>query len=106
MPATMEAAETLSASAQVNMLRYRGKPSQRSDPMTPEEDELAAKLYAEFWTKHPTIKNPSDINRTEKAEFLILKGFESIKLMQRARKQAKAYSRPFDDDDTGDDAGE
>ena len=36
---------------------------------------------------YPKQLNPSDINMPEKATFLILKGFERISLMQRARKQ-------------------
>ena len=64
-----------------------------------EADQAEAKaLYEEFWEMHPDIKNPSDINRVEKANFLILKGFEKIRLMQRARKQAYDFTRPHDED--------
>ena len=65
-----------------------------------EADEAEAKaLYKEFWELHPDIKNPSDINRVEKANFLILKGFEKIRLMQRARKQAYDFTRPTENDE-------
>lgn len=64
--------------------------------MTPAEDQEAKALYEEFWAipGNELIKNPSDINRVEKAHFLMLKGFERIRLMQRARKQARPYTRP------------
>ena len=67
-----------------------------------ESDQAEAKaLYEEFWAMHPDIRNPSDINRVEKANFLILKGFEQIRLMQRARKQAYDFTRPEEDDMEG-----
>ena len=62
------------------------------------EEAEARALYEEFWSLHPDIKNPTDINRVEKANFLILKGFEKIRLMQRARKQAYDFTRHTDDD--------
>jgi hypothetical protein len=61
--------------------------------LTNKEVEEAKKLYEEFWSIYPNIKNPSDINSPEKANFLIKKGFESIKLMQRARKQAYNFTK-------------
>ena len=66
--------------------------------LTPEEEDEARKLYEEFWNIHPDIKNPTDINRKEKANFLIQKGFEKIRLMQRARKQAYDFTKPHEDD--------
>ena len=65
--------------------------------LSPEEVQAAQVLYEEFWAKYPNQKNPSDINTPEKASFLILKGFERIHLMQRARKQAYPFTRPDDD---------
>ncbi len=53
----------------------------------------ARALYEEFWRMYPDQKNPSDINTREKATFLILKGFERISLMQRARKQKYDFTR-------------
>lgn len=42
---------------------------------------------------YPDIKNPSDINSQEKADFLVKKGFENISLMQKARKQAYKFTK-------------
>ncbi len=58
-----------------------------------EQDEAKA-LYEEFWRLYPSQKNPTDINTAEKAHFLILKGFERIRLMQSARKQKYDFTRP------------
>ena len=66
--------------------------------LTPEEEAEARTLYEEFWSMHPDIKNPTDINRIEKAYFLILKGFQKIRLMQKARKQAYDFTKPHEDD--------
>ena len=63
------------------------------------EEQVAAKaLYDEFWRMHPNQKNPSDINTEEKAYFLMLKGFEKIRLMQKARKQAYSFTKPHEQD--------
>ena len=69
--------------------------------LTPAEEAEARALYNEFWSLHPNIKNPTDINSIEKANFLILKGFEKIRLMQRARKQAYDFTRHTEDDSDG-----
>jgi hypothetical protein len=58
-----------------------------------EEESEAEALYEEFWRMFPTQPNPSDINTPEKATFLVLKGFERISLMQRARKQKYRFTR-------------
>lgn len=57
-------------------------------------DELtrAAELYDEFFRTHYQ-KNPSDINTPEKANFLVQKGFESIRLMQAARKEQHEFTK-------------
>lgn len=62
------------------------------------EEDAARLLYEEFWSLHPDQKNPSDINTQEKAAFLMMKGFESIRLMQRARKQKYDFTRHSDTD--------
>lgn len=60
-----------------------------------EQEKAEAKcLYEEFWGMYPLQRNPTDINTPEKATFLILKGFERIRLMQRARKQKYDFTRP------------
>jgi hypothetical protein len=64
--------------------------------LSQEEEQRARALYDEFWSLNPDQKNPSDINTVEKATFLMLKGFESISLMQKARKQAYDFTRPDD----------
>ena len=66
--------------------------------LTADEEAQARALYGEFWHMHPDMKNPTDINKVEKANFLILKGFEKIRLMQRARKQAYDFTKPDEDD--------
>ncbi len=66
--------------------------------LTPDEEAEARALYDEFWSMHPDIKNPTDINRVEKANFLMLKGFQKIRLMQKARKQAYDFTRPGEGD--------
>ena len=65
--------------------------------LSPQEESEARALYKEFRRLYPTQKNPSDINTPEKATFLILKGFERIALMQRARKQAYEFTRTDDE---------
>jgi hypothetical protein len=62
--------------------------------LSPQEESEARALYEEFWRMYPDQKNPSDINTPEKAAFLIVKGFERISIMQRARKQAYGFTRP------------
>lgn len=63
-----------------------------------EEESEAKALYEEFWQRHPDIKNPSDINRIEKYNFLQEKGFEKIRLMQTARKQKYEFTRPHENE--------
>lgn len=71
--------------------------------LSEQEEAEARDLYEEFRTLYPGIKNPTDINMPEKAHFLILKGFEKIRLMQKARKQAYDFTKHDDDDATEDD---
>jgi len=61
--------------------------------LTTKEEKKAKKLYKEFWKINPGMKNPSDINKQEKADFLEDKGFESISLMQKARKQKYNFTK-------------
>ena len=65
----------------------------KKQKLTAKEIAEAESLYNEFWNLYPTQPNPSDINTPEKAKFLIMKGFETIALMQRARKQAHRFTR-------------
>jgi len=67
--------------------------------LTREEVDEATALFDEFWQLYPGRKNPSDINTAEKAHFLILKGFERVRLMQRARKQAYDFTRPQENEE-------
>jgi hypothetical protein len=75
---------------------YSG-PTDMAQSLTPEEEAEARALYEEFWVRYPMQKNPSDINTYEKATFLVMKGFEKIALMQRARKAAYPFTRPDDE---------
>jgi len=61
--------------------------------LTPSEIKKAKSLYKEFWSMYHDIKNPSDINSQEKADFLVKKGFDNISLMQKARKQAYKFTK-------------
>lgn len=65
--------------------------------LSADEVRDARQLYEDFWKQYPHQKNPSDINTPEKANYLILKGFERVSLMQRARKQAYPFTRPEED---------
>ena len=58
-----------------------------------EEKATACKLYEEFWEIYPDVHDPSCIDTIEKAYFLILKGFESIRLMQKAKEQKPYFRR-------------
>lgn len=61
--------------------------------LTVKEETEAQVLYKEFWKMYPKQLNPTDINTPEKANFLIMKGFERIRLMQRARKEAYSFTK-------------
>lgn len=67
--------------------------------LSPQDEAEARRLYAKFWKLYPHLKNPSDINRPEKATFLIMEGFERIALMQRARKLGYDFTRPDEADE-------
>ena len=54
-------------------------------------------LFDEWFIENPDIKNPSEINSEEKALFLLRKGWNSIKVMQTARKKGFEWTkRPKD----------
>ncbi len=61
--------------------------------LSAKEVKEAKSLYKEFWKINPNMKNPSDINNQAKADFLAKKGFESICLMQKARKQKYSFTK-------------
>lgn len=62
--------------------------------MKPRDIRTAEKLYKRFWSLYPDQLNPTDINTPEKAAFLILVGYENLKLMQQARKDRLLFTRP------------
>ena len=66
--------------------------------LSPAEVEQARALYEEFFARHPLLKNPTDINKAEKAQFLIMHGWLAIRLMQRARKQKYEFTKSDEDD--------
>jgi hypothetical protein len=68
--------------------------------LTIDEQNEARSLYEEFWKLHPNVKNPSNINTVEKAYFLILKGFEKIRLMQQAYEQGYDFTKPNPNEDS------
>lgn len=61
--------------------------------LTDRQIQIAQRLYEEFWSEHPDIKNPSDINCQEKANFLMKHGYKMIALMQKARKASLPFTR-------------
>jgi len=54
--------------------------------LAPNQETLARELYGEWFSIHPNIENPSDINKKEKYEFAVSIGWEKCRLMQLARK--------------------
>ena len=48
----------------------------------------ADRLYALWFSRYPEIQNPTDINRKCKLDFATEIGFENLRVMQAARKQA------------------
>lgn len=61
------------------------------------ELEIAKGLYREFYATYPE-DNPSDINTLNKYNFMKQKGYDSLSLMQTARKtntKANGYPCPW-----------
>jgi hypothetical protein len=55
--------------------------------MTDAKDLRTAKqLYARWFAKYPTAKNPTDVNTRAKYDFAVAIGWEKLSLMLRARK--------------------
>lgn len=72
--------------------RIIGRNRHMKQTLTPSEEAEARALFNEFWRRYPNQRNPTDINTPEKATFLKSKGFDRIRLMQRARKQAYDFT--------------
>ena len=65
-------------------------------PMSPEEQEEAKALFELWFSEHPHIPNPTDVNKQEKYYFAVSIGWPRLSLMQRARKNnVKQYGYPF-----------
>lgn len=65
-------------------------------PMTQEDIALAKILFKEWFSRHPNIHNPTDINKREKFNFMAEIGWKKFMLMQRARKtNIRVYGYPF-----------
>lgn len=55
--------------------------------MISEEEQVVAKeLYGRWFSMYPGIQNPTDPNRKEKYDFMIEIGWDSYRIMQKARK--------------------
>ena len=64
-------------------------------PLSVTEQAEAKELYRKWFGKHPDIANPSDINRKEKHDMAKVVSWETLQLMQKARKSnVKKYGYP------------
>ena len=62
----------------------------------PQRLALAKHLYDVWFTLHPDMRNPTDINNETKYLHFMNEGWETLSLMQEARKQNVArYGYPF-----------
>ena len=57
------------------------------------ENRSEVELYALWFSRYPEIQNPTDINRKSKFDFAMEIGYENLKRMQTARKQASKNRR-------------
>ena len=57
------------------------------------ENMNEVRLYALWFSRYPEIQNPTDINRKCKFDFAMEIGYENLKRMQTARKQASKNRR-------------
>jgi len=66
-------------------------------PLTIDEQCEAKRLYGEWFNLFPGVKNPSDINSEVKFNYFGRIGWESLRLMQKARKcNVKRFDYPFE----------
>ncbi len=66
-------------------------------PMSQADQDKAKALYGEWFSQYPDIKNPSDINCQTKYDYFMTAGWETLQLMQQARKgNVKQYGYPFE----------
>lgn len=64
--------------------------------MTVEEIAIAKGSYRDFFRSHPGVRNPSEINSSEKWRFFADKGWGTLSLMTKARKfNTEAHGYPF-----------
>lgn len=61
--------------------------------ITNEEEQQARQDYLLFWERHPTQRNPSDINTKEKFDFAMEIGWRRLQVMQHFRKRAAAWTK-------------
>lgn len=54
--------------------------------MTPEETAIAKGSFRDFYREHPGVRNPTDINSSEKWHFYASRGWGTLSLMIKARK--------------------
>jgi len=64
--------------------------------MSVTDQAKAQKLFGQWFSLHPHIPNPTDVNKQEKYDFVAEIGWPQFSLMQRARKSnIKQYGYPF-----------
>lgn len=66
--------------------------------MTAEELAIAKGSYRDFFRTHPGVRNPSDVNSSEKWHFFADRGWGTLSLMIKARKhhtEANGYPHPW-----------
>ncbi len=70
-------------------------PTTNTEPkkLTDEESHPAFHLYREWFTDHPDIKNPTDINRPEKFYFMARLEWHEAWLMISTRKQGFDFTK-------------
>lgn len=56
--------------------------------------EQAKTLFQRWFKKHPTERNPSDLNTQEKFDYAMGMGFEKHRTMEYLRKQGAACTKP------------
>ena len=62
----------------------------------PQRLALARHLYEVWFTLHPDMRNPTDVNNKTKYDYFTREGWETLSLMQEARKQNVArHGYPF-----------
>ena len=60
--------------------------SKSKHPLSSDDQDKAKALFSDWFSKYPNIKNPTDINSRQKYDYFMKAGWETLQLMQKARK--------------------